>query len=208
MLVASLRAGAGGFCLPFVATLPNTVLCPFTLAVDGTPPLTPSCPTPLYIHAVYVSAWRFGARGVRNTVELKLPSLATVGTGIFPALPPRSASSPPKSSSWPPVVNFRATRPSRGEGARAGGSGCLSWSAVLAFEAPLPLCLSRAPWTLQEDSSQYDVLEEHVRGEHGQGLGECWASLGSVTHDAHPSPPHLHLVAQRSCVLKLRCDLG
>ena len=69
--------------MPFVATLPNTVLCPFTLAVDGTPPLTPSCPTPLYIHAVYVSAWRFGARGVRNTVELKLPSLATVGTGIF-----------------------------------------------------------------------------------------------------------------------------
>ena len=84
----------------------------------------------------------------------------------------------------------------------------LSWSAMLAFEAPIPLCPSCAPWILQDDNSQYaHVLDGHARGERRQGLGE-WSSLGSVTPDALPSSPHPRLVAQRSCVLKLRSGLG
>ena len=201
MLVASLRAGAGCFCLPFVATLPNTVLFPSTLAVDGAPPHPALPDIALYLRRLRerVAVWCVGgsqrcrtpAAGPRNRWDWNHPPLR------LPAHP--------QAHRGPPRVRLlsicRATRPSRGEGTSGGGNGRLSWSAVLAFEAPLPPCLSRAPWTLQDDNSHYaHVLDEHARGELGQGLGECWASLGSVTTTrTHPHPTSASLRSALVC---------
>jgi hypothetical protein len=83
--VASLRAGAGCFCLPFVATLPNTVLFPSTLAVDGAPPHPALPDIALYLRRLRerVAVWCVGgsqrcrtpAAWPRNRWDWNLPPL-------------------------------------------------------------------------------------------------------------------------------------